>query len=159
MVTQIIPCLIESIKLYYRLTTLTQGQLLTCISMARSPPLLRPCLRFRRPASRRTPLAHLRLFSDVHKGSESSYLPPPQWRWQSLKEGKNPTKSLYPRYGGGPLRVDYKRLEQLFGHIQPGASFRDYPVAVNGMPYTIIGLSHSSYSQEGCRSKGQLARI
>ena len=131
------------------------GQLLTCISMTRSPPLLRPCLSFqRRLASNGTSPAHLRLSSALHEERNLSYSPTAEWRRQSLKGEKNCPKSLYPRYLAGPSPADYVSLESLFGHLEPHATGK-YPVVVHGMPNTIIGICRSSYSQEECWSKGQ----
>ena len=154
MVNQIIPCLIELIQLCYRLMTLLQGQLLTCISMARSQPLLRPFLRFqRRPASSGPSLAHLRLFSVSYGVDESAFITTPEWRRQSLKgEAKRP-KSLYPRFIGERVLEDYATLEALFGHLQPRATGEN-PFEVHGMPYIISGIFCSSYSQEECWPKG-----
>ena len=159
MVNQIIPCLIEPVKLYHHLMTLIRGLLLTCISMTGSPPLLRPCLRFqRRLASRGISLAYLRLFSNQFEGGNSSYIPTAEWRRRSLKGEENCPGSLYPRQLGGPMVVNNKSLELQFGHLQPNAT-GERLVTVHGMLYTTSGFPPSSYSQEEWWPKGPLARI
>ncbi|KAL8797887.1 MAG: hypothetical protein Q9195_000239 [Heterodermia aff. obscurata] len=103
--------------------------------MTRSPPLLRPCLRFhRRPASRGTPRTHLRLFSAADEQSDERIMPgllSPEWRRQSLKGETHCPQSLYPQYRSGPLRVDAVALARLFGYLQPGATAEKL-VTVNG---------------------------
>ena len=155
MANQIIPCLIELIKLCYRLMTLLQGRLLTCISMARSPPLLRPFLRSRRrPAGSGTSHAHPRLFSISYEVDKTPYLPTPEWRRQVLKGEEKPPKGLYPRFIGERDLESYAKLEERFGFLQPHA-IGERPFEVYGMPYIISGIFCSSYSQEECWPKGR----